>query len=77
MTITNSTISGNTARGAGGGVVVFSGNVKCRHSTITGNRADSDNNATGNGGGVFVTSAPGNLTLTTRSWPGTSAGFDA
>ena len=47
MTITNSTISGNSARASGGGVFVLSGDVTVRHSTITGNRADSDNNASG------------------------------
>ena len=54
MTITNSTISGNSARVNGGGVAAVYGDVTVRHSTITLNRADSDNNGTGNGGGVFV-----------------------
>jgi hypothetical protein len=62
-TITNSTISGNSARGDAGGVAAFYGNVTIRHSTITANRADSDNNATGNGGGVFVSLTQSNVTL--------------
>jgi septal ring factor EnvC (AmiA/AmiB activator) len=42
MTITNSTISGNLARGDAGGVGVLYGNVTIRHSTVTANQADSD-----------------------------------
>jgi predicted outer membrane repeat protein len=51
-TITNSTISGNSAALGGGGIFVGSGSVTVRHSTITLNRADSDNNASGTGGGL-------------------------
>ena len=63
MTITNSTISGNSARISGGGVGGFYSDVIVRHSTITANRADSDNSGTGNGGGVFRTATLSNLTL--------------
>ncbi len=63
MTITNSTISGNSARINGGGVSVVQGDLVVRHSTITGNRADSDSNGTGNGGGIFVAYNPSNVTI--------------
>ena len=63
MTITNSTISGNSARINGGGVSVVQGDLVVRHSTITGNRADSDGNGTGNGGGLFVAYNPSNVTI--------------
>ena len=63
MTITNSTISGNSARVNGGGVSVVQGDLTVRHSTITGNRADSDSNGTGNGGGILVADTPSNVTI--------------
>ncbi|MFO0999944.1 MAG: CSLREA domain-containing protein [Planctomycetaceae bacterium] len=52
--IVNSTISGNQAEGFGGGVLATNGAVVIRNSTITGNRANS-NDLDGNtaGGGVF------------------------
>jgi len=54
MTISNSTISGNSAAVSGGGIYAAfgSGNLNVRHSTITLNKADSDNNSTGTGGGL-------------------------
>jgi hypothetical protein len=63
MTITGSTISGNTARNSGGGLSIVQGDVIVRHSTITRNRADSDNNGTGDGGGASILSAPTSVTL--------------
>jgi hypothetical protein len=76
MTITGSTVSGNLARVDGGGALVANTSLTVRHSTITGNRADSDGNATGNGGGVavgsfFLTSATLNHTIVA----GNSRGF--
>ena len=51
LTVINSTLSGNSAGGSGGGI--FTSNVlNLLSSTVTNNRADSDNNSTGTGGGV-------------------------
>ena len=50
LTVINSTLSGNSAGGSGGGI--FTSNVLNLLSTVTNNRADSDNNSTGTGGGV-------------------------
>ena len=50
MTIVNSTVSGNTAEGGGGGIAIYGvdgTNVSISHSTITGNTAAY-------GGGVFL-----------------------
>lgn len=63
MTIVNSTISDNRALGNAGGVAALFSNLIIRHSTITANKADSDNNATGIGGGVFVTSTQSNVMM--------------
>ena len=46
LTITNSTISGNSAGSTGGGIDHRAGSVTVRHSTITGNSAPT------NGGGI-------------------------
>jgi predicted outer membrane repeat protein len=51
LTITNSTISGNTAARNGGGLY-SNGTVDLNNVTITDNHADEDNNGTGNGGGT-------------------------
>ena len=50
--ITNSTISGNSAFGDGGGLQVLGGAATVTNATITNNRSDSDNNGSGDGGGV-------------------------
>jgi CSLREA domain-containing protein len=53
MTIINSTISNNSARGSGGGI--FDDNLGTRtliNCTLTGNRADADGNAAGSGGAI-------------------------
>lgn len=48
-TITNTTISGNTAKGQGGGLYVASkGNITLTHATLFGNKADQG------GGGLYV-----------------------
>jgi parallel beta-helix repeat protein len=59
-TITNSTISGNTTTGAGGGLR-YGGSLTLTNVTITNNRSDSDNSGGEQGGGIdrFV----GTLTL--------------
>ncbi|NER49578.1 MAG: PEP-CTERM sorting domain-containing protein [Symploca sp. SIO1A3] len=54
LTVTNSTISGNTAETNGGGI--FNGSssrLNVSNSTITDNTADSDGNGSGDGGGIF------------------------
>lgn len=57
LTVLNSTISGNSAAGAGGGIYVHDEDgtpsvITVRSSTITDNVADSDANGTGDGGGI-------------------------
>ena len=52
VTVTNSTLSGNTGRhGSGGGITVSSGALTVTNSTISGNSANF-------GGGILVLSAP-------------------
>ncbi|MBK9928208.1 MAG: hypothetical protein IPP66_23315 [Anaerolineales bacterium] len=55
MTITNSTISGNSASGNGGGIFSFGGTVTMANSIL------SNNSASGDGGGIL---SYGTLTLT-------------
>ncbi len=53
LNVINSTISGNSAAGDGGGIEDNnSGTINVVNSTITNNRADSDGNSTGSGGGI-------------------------
>jgi Right handed beta helix region len=52
--IVNSTISGNTTSGNGGGILVMAGNLLLASTTITDNTADSDSNGQGNGGGIYI-----------------------
>lgn len=65
LTLTNVTLSGNSATGSGGGLYLSPPPVSVaggsptiqaylRHVTLAGNIADSDNTTTGNGGGVFA-----------------------
>ncbi|MFN6441614.1 MAG: Calx-beta domain-containing protein [Nostoc sp. DedSLP01] len=51
FTISNSTISSNTAVTSGGGI--YSSSATVSNSTIFGNTADSDNNGIGDGGGIY------------------------
>jgi CSLREA domain-containing protein len=51
-TVSNSTLSGNAAAGGGGGIYNSSGTTTITNTTITANRADSDDNSGGSGGGV-------------------------
>ncbi|NEP14922.1 MAG: PEP-CTERM sorting domain-containing protein [Symploca sp. SIO2C1] len=54
LTVTNSTISGNTAETNGGGIFNGGGSIlNVSNSTITDNTADSDGNGSGNSGGIF------------------------
>lgn len=54
--IYNSTVSGNSARFSGGGILstTFNGRVTLLNVTLGGNTADSDNNLSGSGGGLRV-----------------------
>jgi hypothetical protein len=52
--VTNSTISGNTARINYGGMVNNGGAASVVATTMTKNRADSDNDGIGSGGGLFT-----------------------
>jgi hypothetical protein len=64
VTITNSTISGNSADGNGGGIDVFlviTSTVQLRNVTIVGNKADANGDGVGDGGGIANTT--GVLTL--------------
>jgi hypothetical protein len=66
LNISSSTISGNFARGSGGGIGTYGGNVTVTSSTISGNSGVR-------GGGIF---ASGNVTVTSSTISGNSASFD-
>ncbi|WP_261344243.1 Calx-beta domain-containing protein [Stieleria varia] len=75
LNLVNSTISGNTVAGSGGGLLVFADStVTIDHSTITQNRADSFGGATGAGGGIYSTNATINIhnSVIARNYRGTS-----
>lgn len=59
VTITNSTISGNAARGSAGALFVDFGTFDLNNVTITNNIADSDGDGSGDGGGVVTGTALG------------------
>ncbi|WP_406698511.1 choice-of-anchor Q domain-containing protein [Singulisphaera sp. Ch08] len=72
LTVTHSTLSGNSARGigngkgsAGGGIANLSGTLTVTHSILSGNSADTF------GGGIYNLS--GTLTVTTSTLSGNSA----
>lgn len=65
-TVTNSTISGNSAAVKGGGIyanVPATGPLAILYSTITRNTADSDVNGAGSGGGLYLGDGTGNVTI--------------
>jgi len=65
-TVRNTTISGNKAQGAGGGIeITYSdgGQVFIQHSTITNNRANSDEDLVGTGGGIHIASFGPTVTI--------------
>lgn len=83
MLLANTTVSGNKARGNGGGIQVLgqeislvptrglvgeNGNLFATNVTITNNTADSDNNGEGNGGGVYTFSSGVFGDLSTRRY---------
>jgi CSLREA domain-containing protein len=61
MSITNSTISGNTAQDSGGGVYNSSATLTMQYVTLSHNTADSDADGGGEGGGIYNTGGTVNL----------------
>ena len=67
LTVTNVTLSSNTAKDSGGALFVESfgpshtATVTLNNVTISGNTADSDNNNTGDGGGIHVITSTANI----------------
>lgn len=58
LRVINSTISGNSARFSGGGVIATgSGSIVVSSSTIVNNTADADSNGSGTGGGIRLESS--------------------
>ncbi|MGH7885179.1 MAG: choice-of-anchor Q domain-containing protein, partial [Thermodesulfobacteriota bacterium] len=68
LTITNSTISGNTTNDDGGGIYLNDGTVTITNSTISGNTADDE------GGGIYIND--GTVTITNSTISGNSANND-
>jgi parallel beta-helix repeat protein/predicted outer membrane repeat protein len=66
VTLTNSTVSGNTTSGSGGGIYAFEGGGDLTNSTVTGNTAGQ------NGGGIYM--APGSFRLNNSTVSGNTAG---
>jgi predicted outer membrane repeat protein len=64
--LTNSSVSGNTTSGAGGGIYAFEGGGVLTNSTVTGNTAGQ------NGGGIYM--APGSFTLNNSTVSENTAG---
>jgi CSLREA domain-containing protein len=54
MTLTNTTLSGNSATSHGGALLLDDQPVYLHNTTIVGNVADSDDNGSGDGGGIFL-----------------------
>ena len=64
LIVRNSTISGNSTRSDGGGIYVTTDPaLTLINTTISNNRADSDNNASGTGGGIRKLAGVGTVTL--------------
>lgn len=57
LTLTNSTVSGNSSDGAGGGIYAESGTTELYNVTVTMNRANADGLNGGDGGGVLTLAA--------------------
>ena len=74
VTVSNSTITENSARRGGGGVFAYKGNVSVAASTISGNSAGAEGGSfyDGNGGGIYVDD--GVATITSSTISGNSAG---
>jgi CSLREA domain-containing protein/uncharacterized repeat protein (TIGR01451 family) len=83
-TLTNVTLSDNSAAQDGGGIAVLSGGadaVRLNNVTVAGNTADADANNSGNAGGIYVQNGSGDVTLMNSLLAGnqdrTPAGFAA
>lgn len=64
VVLRNSTVNGNRANRAGGGIEIVTGLFSSTRSTIAGNAAGFDENASpGNGGGVHVTGAEASVRI--------------
>lgn len=65
VTLTNSTVSGNSVATNGGGIALIGSfgtlAVELESVTVTGNTADSDANGTGDGGGIYRQADVGTL----------------
>jgi parallel beta-helix repeat protein len=66
LTLTNSSVSGNTTSDSGGGIFAFESVGTLTNSTVTGNTAGQ------NGGGMYM--APGEFTLNNSTVSGNTAG---
>ena len=62
LTLTNSTVSGNTASASGGGIAAFGGTMTLTNSTVSGNTATDSA-----GGGIYAYGATSTLTNSTVS----------
>src|SRR4029078_12185755 len=54
LTLNKTTLSGNTASGAGGGIADSSVTLALNNVTLSNNTADSDGGDNGSGGGAFM-----------------------
>jgi parallel beta-helix repeat protein/predicted outer membrane repeat protein len=66
VSLTNTSVSGNTTSGSGGGIFAFEGSGDLTNSTVTGNTAGQ------NGGGIYM--APGSFRLNNSTVSGNTAG---
>jgi Right handed beta helix region len=66
VSLTNSSVSGNTTSGSGGGIYSFEGSGDLTNSTVSGNTAGQ------NGGGIYE--APGSFRLNNSTVGGNTAG---
>ena len=79
LTVTNSTLSGNSATGVGGGLTDFGGGIfntgtlTVTNSTLSGNSATGVGVVSGSGGGIF--NDLGTVTVTNSTMSGNSASF--
>jgi hypothetical protein len=78
LTVTDSTLSGNSATGglgvgSGGGIYNFAGPLTVTGSTLSANVASGGTNASGQGGGIYNAAGAGPLTVTGSTLSGNSA----
>jgi CSLREA domain-containing protein len=74
LTLTNSTVTGNTAFDHGGGILI-DGALTLTGSTVSNNTANSDASGDGNGGGIYIWPGNNTVTLTNSTISGNSAFF--